>query len=76
MFVANREINLSIFDDMSSTFIYNKIKYTIALFKRKLYMSPSFTFPQASFERREWNGMEMNENNNFIIFFPFLIQKF
>ena len=45
MFVANREINLSIFDDMSSTFIYNKIKYTIALFKRKLYMSPSFTFP-------------------------------
>ena len=33
-------------------------------------------FSKASFGRREWNGMEMNEKNNFRIFFPSLVWEF
>ena len=31
---------------------------------------------KASFGRREWNGMERNEKNNFRIFFPSLVWEF
>ena len=31
---------------------------------------------EASFGRREQNGMEINENNNFWIFFPSLVWEF
>ena len=41
-----------------------------------MFHQNSFQFSKGSFGRKEWNEMEMNEKNNFRIFFSSLVWEF
>ena len=61
----------------------NSLRTTFSLFLFSFFLSfflPTFRYEnigsKVSFGRREWNGMERNEKNNFKIFFSSLILGF